>query len=88
MVRMAGLPMRLTISAASATVLMQSVWRRDEVLTGGVWDTYLAVPQLLGRKPERVAMPRTKQRATGVYLQDQIKLEQALLKRLGLERKD
>lgn len=44
---------RLYLDEGLAT---HSVWRRDEVLTGGVWDTYLAVPQLLGRKPERVAM--------------------------------
>ena len=36
--------------------MTHSVWRRDEVLTGGVWDTYLAVPDLLGRMPETVAM--------------------------------
>ena len=35
---------------------MHSVWRQDEVLTGGVWDTFLAVVDLLGRPPERVAM--------------------------------
>jgi spermidine synthase len=44
---------RLYLDEGLAT---HSVWRRDEVLTGGVWDTYLAVPQLLGRKPRRVAM--------------------------------
>jgi spermidine synthase len=44
---------RLYLDEGLAT---HSVWRRDEVLTGGVWDTYLAVPQLLGREPERVAM--------------------------------
>ena len=26
------------------------------MLTGGVWDTYVAVVDLLGRQPERVAM--------------------------------
>jgi spermidine synthase len=44
---------RLYLDEGLAT---HSVWRRDEVLTGGVWDTYLAVPDLLGRPPERVAM--------------------------------
>jgi spermidine synthase len=44
---------RLYLDEGLAT---HSVWRRDEVLTGGVWDTYLAVPDLLGRSPERVAM--------------------------------
>jgi len=44
---------RLYLDEGLAT---HSVWRRDEVLTGGVWDTYLAVPALLGRPPRRVAM--------------------------------
>ena len=44
---------RLYLDEGLAT---HSVWRRDEVLTGGVWDTYLAVPDLLGRSPERAAM--------------------------------
>ena len=44
---------RLYLDEGLAT---HSVWRRDEVLTGGVWDTYLAVPHLLGRPPARVAM--------------------------------
>lgn len=44
---------RLYLDEGLAT---HSVWRRDEVLTGGVWDTYLAVPQLLRRPPRRVAM--------------------------------
>jgi spermidine synthase len=44
---------RLYLDEGLAT---HSVWRRDSVLTGGVWDTYLAVPDLLGRPPERVAM--------------------------------
>jgi spermidine synthase len=44
---------RLYLDEGLAT---HSVWRADEVLTGGVWDTYLAVPDLLGRPPERVAM--------------------------------
>ncbi len=44
---------RLYLDEGLAT---HSVWRRHDVLTGGVWDTYLAVPDLLGRLPERVAM--------------------------------
>ena len=44
---------RLYLDEGLAT---HSVWRKDEVLTGGVWDTYLAVPDLLGRAPRRVAM--------------------------------
>jgi spermidine synthase len=44
---------RLYLDEGLAT---HSVWRRDEVLTGGVWDTYLAVPDLLGRPPDDVAM--------------------------------
>jgi spermidine synthase len=37
-------------------VAVHSVWRPDDVLTGGVWDTFLAVPALLGREPTRVAV--------------------------------
>jgi len=37
-------------------VAVHSVWRRDELLTGGVWDTFLAVPPLLGRPAEQVAI--------------------------------
>jgi spermidine synthase len=37
-------------------VAVHSVWRRDELLTGGVWDTFLAVPPLLGRPAARVAI--------------------------------
>ena len=37
-------------------IAVHSVWRADEVLTGGVWDTFLALPPLLGRPPERVAI--------------------------------
>ena len=44
---------RLYLDEGLAT---HSVWRENEVLTGGVWDTYLAVPQLLRREPRRVAM--------------------------------
>jgi spermidine synthase len=37
-------------------IAVHSVWREDELLTGGVWDTFLVVPSLLGRRPERVAI--------------------------------
>jgi spermidine synthase len=37
-------------------IAVHSVWRANEVLTGGVWDTFLAVPALLGREPKRVAV--------------------------------
>jgi spermidine synthase len=37
-------------------IAVHSVWRRDELLTGGVWDTFLAVPPLVGRPVERVAI--------------------------------
>jgi spermidine synthase len=37
-------------------VAVHSVWREDEVLTGGVWDTFLVVPLLLDRPPERLAV--------------------------------
>ncbi len=32
-------------STSTRALATHSVWRRDEVLTGGVWDTYLAVPR-------------------------------------------
>src|SRR5918999_2340511 len=52
-------------------VAVHSVWRRDDVLTGGVWDAFLALPQLLGRQLERVAIlgnaAGTTARALGVY---------------------
>ena len=35
---------------------VHSLWRRDEVLTGGVWDAFLAVPALLQSEPRRVAI--------------------------------
>jgi spermidine synthase len=35
-------------------IAVHSVWRPDSVLTGGVWDTFLVVPPLLGRPVERV----------------------------------
>jgi spermidine synthase len=44
---------RLYLDEGLAT---HSIWRANSVLTGGVWDTYLAVPDLLGRPPRRVAM--------------------------------
>jgi spermidine synthase len=37
-------------------IAVHSVWRADELLTGGVWDTFLAVPSLLDRAPRRVAI--------------------------------
>ena len=37
-------------------VAVHSLWREDAVLTGGVWDTFLAVPLLLDREPERLAV--------------------------------
>ena len=55
-------------------VAVHSVWRRGEVLTGGVWDAFLAVPALLGRPLERVAVlgnaAGTTARAMGVYFPD------------------
>jgi spermidine synthase len=35
-------------------VAVHSLWHRDSVLTGGVWDTFLLVPPLLGRPVERM----------------------------------
>jgi spermidine synthase len=50
---------------------VHSIWRRDSVLTGGEWDTYLAVPPLLGRPLRRVAIlgnaGGTTARALGVF---------------------
>jgi spermidine synthase len=37
-------------------IAVHSVWRENELLTGGVWDTFLALPPLLARRPERVAI--------------------------------
>jgi spermidine synthase len=52
-------------------VAVHSVWRRDTVLTGGVWDALLTVPVLLGTPPERVAVlgnaGGTLARAYGVF---------------------
>jgi spermidine synthase len=55
-------------------VAVHSVWREDSVLTGGVWDAFLAIPPLLGRPLERVAIlgnaGGTTARALGVYYPD------------------
>jgi predicted membrane-bound spermidine synthase len=52
-------------------VAVHSVWRPDSVLTGGVWDAFLAIPSLLGRPLERVAIlgnaAGTTARALGAY---------------------
>jgi spermidine synthase len=52
-------------------VATHSVWRRDEVLTGGVWDAFLALPPLLDRPLRNVAIlgnaGGTTARAMGVY---------------------
>jgi spermidine synthase len=52
-------------------IAVHSVWRPDSVLTGGVWDAFLALPPLLGRPLERVAIlgnaAGTTARALGVY---------------------
>jgi len=37
-------------------VAVHSVWRPDSVLTGGVWDAFLALPPLLGSRLEHVAI--------------------------------
>lgn len=55
-------------------VAVHSVWRPDSVLTGGVWDAFLALPPLLGRDLDRVAIlgnaAGTTARALGVYYPD------------------
>jgi spermidine synthase len=52
-------------------IAVHSVWRNDTVLTGGVWDAFLAVPAYLPRGPRRVAIlgnaGGTIARAYGVY---------------------
>jgi len=52
-------------------IAVHSLWRRETVLTGGVWDTFLALPSLLGRPPERLAIlgnaGGTTARAFGVF---------------------
>ena len=37
-------------------VAVHSIWRPDSVLTGGVWDAFLALPPLVGRPLERIAI--------------------------------
>jgi spermidine synthase len=52
-------------------VAVHSVWREDTVLTGGVWDAFLALPPLLGRPLRSVAIlgnaGGTTARALGVF---------------------
>jgi spermidine synthase len=52
-------------------VAVHSVWRPDTVLTGGVWDAFLAVPSLLERPLRSVAIlgnaAGTTARALGVF---------------------
>jgi spermidine synthase len=52
-------------------VAVHSVWRPDSVLTGGVWDAFLALPPLLDHPLARVAIlgnaAGTTARALGVY---------------------
>ncbi len=52
-------------------IAVHSVWRPDAVLTGGIWDTFLALPPLLGRPLEQVAIlgnaAGTTARELGVY---------------------
>jgi spermidine synthase len=52
-------------------VAVHSVWRRDTVLTGGVWDAFLALPALLDRPLRSVAIlgnaAGTTARALGVF---------------------
>ena len=52
-------------------VAVHSLWRRDTVLTGGVWDAFLAVPALLRHQPESLAVlgnaGGTVARAFGVF---------------------
>ncbi len=55
-------------------IAVHSVWREDSVLTGGVWDAFLALPPLLDRPLERVAIlgnaAGTTARALDVYYPD------------------
>jgi spermidine synthase len=55
-------------------VAVHSLWRRDTVLTGGVWDAFLALPPLLGRPLRSVAIlgnaGGTTARALGRYYPD------------------
>ena len=52
-------------------IAVHSIWRRGSVLTGGVWDAYLAAPSLLGRPLRSVAIlgnaGGTTARALGVF---------------------
>jgi spermidine synthase len=52
-------------------IAVHSLWYPDSVLTGGIWDTFLALPPLLDRRPERVAIlgnaAGTTARALAVY---------------------
>ena len=52
-------------------IAVHSIWRRDTVLTGGVWDAYLAAPSLLGGPLRSVAIlgnaGGTTARALGVF---------------------
>jgi spermidine synthase len=68
-----GSARRLYLDEGLAT---HSVWRPRTVLTGGVWDTFLAVAPLLGRPPERVAIlgnaGGTIARAYGVFYPDAV----------------
>jgi spermidine synthase len=52
-------------------VAVHSVWRSETVLTGGVWDAFLALPPLLGRPLRSVAIlgnaAGTTARALGVF---------------------
>ena len=43
-------------------VAVHSVWRPDTVLTGGVWDTFLALPPLLDRPLRKRGDPRQRRR--------------------------
>jgi spermidine synthase len=57
-------------------VAVHSVWREDTVLTGGIWDAFLALPPLLDRPVERVAIlgnaGGTTARALGRYYPDAV----------------
>jgi spermidine synthase len=73
-------------------VAVHSLWRRDTVLTGGVWDSFLAVPALLDRPLRRVAIlgnaGGTVGRAMGVFYPraeiDGVELDPAV-SRVGFE---
>lgn len=73
-------------------VAVHSVWREDDVLTGGVWDAFLALPPLLDRPLRSVAIlgnaGGTTARALGLYYPDArvdgVELDSAV-SRVGLE---